>query len=287
MAIGNLFKKKNYIKLNQSNVQNAVKKGDFQKCKQCGEILFKDSLIENEHRCQTCGYNFRINASERLNTLVDKDSFKALEYNFESNNPLSLEGYEYKLKSGREKSGLEEAVIIGEGEIGGTLCAIGVMDSSFMMGSMGSVVGDMLTTLIEYATVSKLPLIIITASGGARMQEGIFSLMQMAKTSSALKRHSDKGNLYISLLTDPTTGGVSASFAMLGDIILAEPGALIGFAGPRVIKQTIRQELPEGFQSAEFLLEKGFIDKIVPRQRLNEVLAQILTLHKGRKYAAI
>ena len=194
-------------------------------------------------------------------------------------NPIDFEGYEDKLQILRDKTSINEAVITGEGKINGQDTVIAVMDSNFMMGSMGSVVGEKITRAIERATAAKKPIIIFTASGGARMQEGIFSLMQMAKTSAALARHNEKGCLYVTVLTDPTTGGVTASFAMLGDIILSEPNALIGFAGKRVIEQTIKQKLPEGFQRAEFLLEKGFIDKIVDRKVMKDTLAEILSIH--------
>ncbi|MFY9214946.1 MAG: acetyl-CoA carboxylase, carboxyltransferase subunit beta [Tissierellaceae bacterium] len=221
----------------------------------------------------------RINPRKRIQAIIDKDTFIEYDSDVESSNPLDFPDYGDKLKKAIEASGEKEAVITGEGAIDGEKVVICVMNPNFMMGSMGSVVGEKITRAIERALDKRLPLIIFTASGGARMQEGILSLMQMAKTSQALGRLAEEGILYISVLTDPTTGGVTASFAMLGDIILAEPGTLICFAGPRVIEQTIKEKLPEGFQRAEFLLEKGFVDKIVKPEDMKSVLAQIIKLH--------
>ena len=221
----------------------------------------------------------RICARDRINAILDEGSFIEYDKDLKSANPLNFPDYNNKIKVAMEKSQENEGVITGEGKIKGEACIIAVMDPSFMMGSMGSVVGEKITRAIERATEKKLPIIIFSASGGARMQEGMISLMQMAKTSAALERLSNAGILYISVLTDPTTGGVTASFAMLGDIILSEPGALIGFAGPRVIEQTIKKQLPEGFQRAEFLLKKGFIDKIVERKDMRNVLGSILNIH--------
>ena len=249
------------------------------KCETCGKVLYNKDLESSIMTCENCRTHFRIGSRERINYTIDKGTFIEYDKNMISDNPIDFEGYEDKLQSLRDKTLLNEAVITGEGKINGQDTVIAVMDSNFMMGSMGSVVGEKITRAIEKATEAKKPIIIFTASGGARMQEGIFSLMQMAKTSAAIAKHNEKGCLYITVLTDPTTGGVTASFAMLGDIILAEPNALIGFAGKRVIEQTIKQQLPEGFQRAEFLLQKGFIDKVVDRKVMKDTLAEILKIH--------
>lgn len=252
------------------------------KCKKCGEVLLKDEIKKNLMICSKCNYHFRISSAERINMIFDNGSFNEYDKGLKPANPLDFPEYEKKIHDYREKTGLDEAVVTGEGKIKGYPCIACIMEPNFMMGSMGSVVGEKITRAIERAIEKRLPLIIFSASGGARMQEGILSLMQMAKTSAALGRLSEEGLLYISVLTDPTTGGVTASFAMLGDIIISEPGALIGFAGPRVIEQTIRQKLPEGFQRAEFLKDKGFVDKIVHRKNLRDVLADILYIHSLR-----
>ena len=229
-----------------------------------------------------CGYHYRIGARQRILYLCDENSFQEHHPSVLSDNILDFPGYDKKLRTALSDSNEMESVITGTGRIGGHTCAIFAMEPNFMMGSMGIVTGDKITALFEYATERRLPVIGCTVSGGARMQEGIYSLMQMAKISGAVKMHSDAGNLYIVILTDPTMGGVTASFAMLGDIILAEPRARIGFAGARVIEQTIRQKLPAGFQSAEFLLEAGFVDEIVPRKNMKSYLEKLLLLHKGR-----
>ena len=242
--------------------------------------LFKRSKpAEAQHYVCSCGYHFRMPARKRLMNLVDEGSFWELDSDMRGGDPIHFTNYEAKKEKLRASSGENEGIICGTASIGGQKCAIFVMEPYFMMGSMGTVVGEKITRLIEYATEHSLPVIGYTVSGGARMQEGTLSLMQMAKTSGAVKRHSDAGNLYIVVLTDPTTGGVTASFAMEGDIILAEPHALIGFAGPRVIKQTMRQKLPAGFQRAEFLFEKGFVDQVVQRSEQKEMLAKLLSLH--------
>jgi acetyl-CoA carboxylase carboxyl transferase subunit beta len=220
-----------------------------------------------------------MNTRERIGLVMDTGTFKEMDAGLTSVNPLDFEGYKDKIAESQEKAGLKDAVVTGYGKIHGNDAVIAVMDSNFMMGSMGSVVGEKITRAFEYATAKQKPIIIFTASGGARMQEGMFSLMQMAKTSAAAARHDQSGGLYITVLTDPTTGGVTASFAMLGDIILAEPGALIGFAGKRVVEQTIRQKLPEEFQTAEFLLEHGFVDKIIARDNLKLALSRLIKLH--------
>lgn len=278
----NIFKKTHYVSVTSDSKSNNVAdvpSGSWIKCQSCGEVIYKKSLKEADFVCIKCQKHFRMDAWSRLKSVIDEGSFEELFTHLKTVNMLEFEGYEEKIQGLKAKTGLHEGIVTGKGMINGRSIAIGVMDSRFLMGSMGSVVGEKVTLLVEKASKEKLPLIIFTASGGARMQEGIISLMQMAKTSAALKRHSDLGLLYVTVLTDPTTGGVTASFAMLGDIILAEPGALIGFAGPRVIRDTIKQELPDGFQRAEFLLDHGFVDKIVPREIMKETLSQILEMH--------
>jgi len=254
--------------------------GLFNKCASCGETIFSEELRKNLFVCPTCGFYFRMYATTRIESVADENTFEEWGTDLEESNPLGTPGYESKIKALREKTSLHEAVVTGVCEIEGHKTVLCVMDCRFMMASMGSVVGEKITRAVERATAEKLPVIIFCASGGARMQEGIVSLMQMAKTSAALKKHSDAGLLYISVLTDPTTGGVTASFAMLGDIILAEPNALIGFAGPRVIEQTIGQKLPEGFQRSEFLLDHGFVDAIVTRTEMKQTLGKILAIHE-------
>ena len=248
-------------------------------CPKCGQDSDRKSVAQNLSVCPKCGYHFPIGAYYRLSTILDPGSFRELFEKLPAADPLSFPGYRAKVEAAQRKTGLTEAVVTATGTIGGRKCVVGVLDSRFFMGSMSTAVGEKITRAIEYAAAKKLPLVIFSASGGARMQEGIFSLMQMAKTSAALGRFSQKGGLYISVLTHPTTGGVTASFASLGDIMLAEPGALIGFAGPRVIEQTIGEKLPEGFQSAEYLLEHGFLDAIVPRDALRATLLHLLKLH--------
>lgn len=257
-----------------------IPNGMWVKCEACGSTVYKKDLEEALMVCKCCNMHFRMNARERISLIIDEDSFVEFDEAMISGNPLSYPKYEDKLNSLKEQTGLNEAVITGQGKIKGIATVIAVMDSRFMMASMGSVVGEKITRAIEKATANKMPVIIFTASGGARMQEGIISLMQMAKVSAALSRHDEAGLLYVTVLTDPTTGGVTASFAMLGDIILAEPNALIGFAGKRVIEQTIKQKLPDEFQKSEFLLEHGFIDKIVERKDLKQVLGNILDMHR-------
>ena len=249
-------------------------------CPKCGQESLRKEVEQGLSVCPACGYHWPIGAYYRLSTILDPGSFRELNAKFPAGDPLSFPGYREKQRAAQRKTGLTEAAVTATGSIKGRKCVTGVLDSRFFMGSMSAAVGEKITLAIEYAMKNKLPLIIFSASGGARMQEGIFSLMQMAKTSAALARFSDKGLLYISVLTDPTTGGVTASFASLGDIILAEPGALIGFAGPRVIQQTIGETLPEGFQRAEYQEEHGFVDAVVPRASMRETLAQLLRLHE-------
>ena len=248
-------------------------------CPHCGQPVLRRELIKNQYVCPLCGYHHPIGAYYRLSLVLDEGSFKELDEDLISNDPLSFPGYEAKLDGARRRTGLGEGVVTAVGRIDGQKVAAGVLDSRFFMGSMSAALGEKVARLIEYADKNKLPLILFSASGGARMQEGILSLMQMAKTSAAIERFSEHGGLYISIFTHPTTGGVTASFASLGDIMLAEPGALIGFAGPRVIEQTIGEKLPEGFQTAEYLLEHGFVDAIVPRARLRSTLIRLLKLH--------
>lgn len=253
----------------------------WDKCAKCEQIIFKKELDENFKICPKCGYYFRLTAYERINMLVEEGSFKELFSEILPSDPLNfkdIENYTTKLKSQQRKTKLQESVVTGTGKIDTYNVALGVLDFRFMGGSMGAVVGEKITLLVEYAIEEKLPLIIVSASGGARMQEGIISLMQMAKTSAAISKYKKIGLPFISIITDPTTGGVTASFSMLGDIIIAEPKALIGFAGPRVIKQTIKQELPEDFQTSEFLLEHGFIDIIAERKNLKKTIIQLLSI---------
>ena len=249
-------------------------------CPGCYRSMARAEVAKNLYVCPLCGHHFPIGARRRLRMLLDRDSFDELNGGCVSADPLAFPEYREKLVKARERTGLGEAALTGTGRIGGYACAVGALDGRFLMGSLGAAVGEKITRLAEYATAHALPLILISASGGARMQEGILSLMQMAKTAAAIGRHGEAGLLYVSVLTDPTTGGVTASFASLGDVTLAEPGALIGFAGPRVIQQTIGQTLPEGFQSAEFQLEHGFVDAVVPRSALRDTLAQLLMLHR-------
>ena len=253
------------------------------KCPVCKNPVLSADLNENKKVCPKCGYHFRIGARQRIELTADEGSFEEFDAELTSTNIIDFPDYTRKLKNAKLNSGENESVITGIALIEGYKVVLAVMNSQFMMGSMGTVTGEKITRAFEYAAENRLPVVIFTVSGGARMQEGILSLMQMAKTSGAVKRHSDAGLLYITVLTDPTTGGVTASFAMEGDIILSEPKALIAFAGPRVIEQTIRQKLPKDFQSAEFLLEKGFIDAVVPRGEMKKTLSHILQLHGAEK----
>ena len=267
----------------KSNVRNEkaadMMIGKWVKCDACKEIIYKDELHANLSVCPNCGKHFRLSARRRIKQIADEGTFKEIGKDILTKDPLEFKGYMKKVEGLREKTKIDEAVKCGICEIEGEKAVLGVMDGNFLMGSMGEAVGERITLAIETAIKKKLPLVMFCVSGGARMQEGIISLMQMAKTSSAIAKLNKVGLLYISVLTDPTTGGVTASFASLGDIILAEPKALIGFAGPRVIEQTIKQKLPEGFQRSEFLLEHGFIDKIVERKDMKETIAELIRLH--------
>lgn len=249
------------------------------KCPRCNNVMFMDDFVGATKVCSECNYHARLSAKERLQITIDKGSFVEYDKEMTSKNPIDFEGYPQKIKDMQEKTSLTDAVITGECTIRNKRCVIAAMDSHFMMASMGSVVGEKITRAFEQATEQNLPILIFTASGGARMQEGIIALMQMAKTSAAAARHSDKGLLYITIMTDPTTGGVTASFASLGDIIIAEPKVLIGFAGRRVIEGTIKQRLPNDFQSAEFSLEHGFVDMIVSRSNMRRTLSRLIRLH--------
>ncbi|MGS4810276.1 acetyl-CoA carboxylase, carboxyltransferase subunit beta [Streptococcus sp. Z554] len=283
-----LFSKKDkYIRINPNRslrekpqAKPEVPDELFSKCPGCKHTIYQKDL-GSDRICPHCGYTFRISAQERLALTIDMGSFLEMFTGIETQDPLKFPGYQKKLASMREKTGLDEAVVTGTALIKGEKVALGIMDSNFIMASMGTVVGEKITRLFEYATAEKLPVVLFTASGGARMQEGIMSLMQMAKISAAVKRHSNAGLFYLTILTDPTTGGVTASFAMEGDIILAEPQSLVGFAGRRVIENTVREDLPEDFQKAEFLLEHGFVDAIVKRRELSDMIARLVRLHKG------
>ena len=281
MKLQNMFKK--IRKTGSSNKENRpeVPQGLLKKCNKCQAAIFTEDVKRAGYICPKCHGYFRVHARERIRMVADENNFEEWDARMEFVNPLQFKGYEGKVKSLQEKTGLDEAVVTGKARIGGHETMLAVCDGRFLMASMGQIVGEKITRAVERATKEKLPVIIFACSGGARMQEGMVSLMQMAKTAAALKRHSEAGLLYVSVLTDPTTGGVTASFAMLGDVILAEPQALIGFAGPRVIEQTIGEKLPKGFQRSEFLLEHGFLDRIVERHEMRQVLCEILRLHEA------
>lgn len=282
MSITDWFNKRDEKRYTQPSATRGLKDvpdGVWLKCEECKRIIYEGELVENLRVCKYCGHHFKLGAMERIDTMVDEGSFAEMDSGMESADPLGFSGakpYTDKLRSAKEQSGLREAVVTGTARIGGHDLVLSVMDSSFISASMGSVVGEKVTRAFELATRERLPVVAVCASGGARMQEGMYSLMQMAKTSAAVRRHSDAGLPYIAVLTNPTYGGVTASFATLGDILIAEPGAMIGFAGQRVIEQTIRQKLPKAFQTAESLLEHGLIDEVVQRRHLTERLALYL-----------
>ena len=285
-----LFKKSQYATVKQNIVNNEddkekpnIPSGLWLKCDKCGSIIYREDLLTNSYVCTKCNYHIRLKAATRIKFFFDENSFEEIGDEIKTKNPLNYNGYEKKLAQSKTRTPSSEAVITGIGKVKGIKVAAAIMDSYFMMGSMGTVVGERITRLVEYATEAKLPLIIFTTSGGARMQEGILSLMQMAKVSAAIARHDDAGLLYISILTNPTTGGVTASFAMEGDNILSEPDALVGFAGRRVIEDTIKEKLPDTFQKAEFLLDKGFVDAIVDRRKLRQYVYNILSIHEVNK----
>jgi len=277
-----LFKSRR-IKRTSEFSKREVPENLIKNCEVCNKNTPYEDMMNNLYVCPNCGHHLKISARERIRQLTDKSSFRELDKNLESTNYDNFPGYSKKLDYSKRTTGLNEAVVIGVGKINSQKVAIAVMDSNFIMGSMGQVVGEKVARIVEYAKRRKLPLLISSTSGGARMQEGIMSLMQMAKTSAVLKKFSDDGGFYISLITHPTTGGVSASFAMLGDIIIAEPNALIGFAGKRVIENTINETLPKEFQRAEFLLEKGFVDMVVKRTEMKKTIYDLIMLHKGAK----
>jgi len=290
MAFKEMFRKPKYVTIKavpapkwpvQETTRKELPDGLWVKCPKCGEVLFNKDLDENARVCTKCAYHFRLNARQRLALTVDDRSFEEWDQDLVTVDPLDFPGYSDKLKEARERAAMPEGVITGQGAIHGSPVVLAVNEGNFMMGSMGSVVGEKITRAVERATELRLPLVIFSTSGGARMQEGILSLYQMAKTSAALAEFSRAGLLYISVLTDPTFGGVIASYASLGDILIAEPGALIGFTGPRVLKQTMRQELPPGAQTAEFNQEHGFVDLIVERPQMRAVLARLLRYHRG------
>ena len=289
MNLKDMFKKpsgrSHYISLRNSRPE--VPTGLLRKCNKCGAAIIAEDVKNGYYICPKCHGYFRVHAYRRIEMIADEGSFEEWDKEIDFVNPLDFKGYEDKINHLKERTKLNEAVVTGKVMINGNPAVVGVCDGRFMMASMGWIVGEKITRAVERATEEKLPVMIFTCSGGARMQEGIVSLMQMAKTSAALKKHSDAGQLYVSVLTDPTTGGVTASFAMLGDIILAEPKALIGFAGPRVIEQTIGQKLPKGFQRSEFLLDHGFVDRIVEREELKDVLTQILEMHHSADAAEV
>lgn len=277
------YKRKKYATIPSERARKDVPEGMIVKCDKCGKITFAKELQKNLYVCPHCDNHFSVSAPDRIQMVLDQGNFFEYDNDLISTDPLRFEGYINKLKKDMEATNINEAVVTGEGTIGGFPAVIGVMDSRFRMGSMGSVVGEKITRAIEKAVVKGYPFILFSASGGARMQEGVLSLMQMAKTSAALAKLHRKGILFISVLTNPTTGGVSASFASLGDINIAEPNALIGFAGRRIIEQTIRQKLPDDFQTAEFLLKHGQLDSIVHRKDMKQILTRLLDLHMVRR----
>ncbi len=284
MQIKDLFTKKKYATIpSEPRKRDSIPEGLMNKCSKCGTIQYSKELEKNLKVCSSCGHHFRLSAPERIAMTVDDGQFTEFDAYMESVDPLEFPGYAGKLEQQKSKSGLREAVVTGEGTIGGFPAVLAVMSFDFFTGSMGSVVGEKITRAIEAAHAKRLPLLIFSTSGGARMQESILSLMQMAKTSAALSKFQGDGGLFISIFTDPTTGGVSASFASLGDYNLAEPGALIGFAGRIVIEQTIRQKLPDDFQTAEFNLQHGQLDKVVHRKDMKATLTKLLDMHVARE----
>ncbi|WP_075620055.1 acetyl-CoA carboxylase, carboxyltransferase subunit beta [Paenisporosarcina indica] len=282
MIIRDIFsknRKKKYATIPSKASKTDVPEGIMTKCPECKHIGLTKDLVNNKKVCIACNHHYKMTAYERVAIFLDEGSFQSMDDHLQTVNPLNFPGYTEKIKADSAKTGLNEAVLTGTGSLDGQKIVVAIMDAHFRMGSMGSVVGEKITRAVEEATKQGVPFIIFTASGGARMQEGVLSLMQMAKTSVALKRHSDKGHLFISILTHPTTGGVSASFASIGDINLAEPKALIGFAGRRVIEQTVREKLPEDFQTAEFLLAHGQLDAVVHRLSMKETVSTLVKLH--------
>lgn len=275
--------KKKYATIPTEKAKNDVPEGIMMKCPECRKNVFTKDLMKNLKVCPTCDHHMKMTAYERVEIFLDENTFESMDDHLETVNPLNFPSYTEKIKSDAKKTGINEAVLTGVGQLEGQQVVVAIMDSHFRMGSMGSVVGEKITRAVEKATELRVPFIIYTASGGARMQEGVLSLMQMAKTSVALRRHSDHGLLYISILTHPTTGGVSASFASVGDINIAEPKALIGFAGRRVIEQTVREKLPEDFQTAEFLMEHGQLDAVIHRKDMREKVATLVRMHMSKE----
>lgn len=275
-----LSRKKKQVSIPAEKHKQDVPEGLMKKCEQCREIYYQKEFKKNLLVCPSCGHHHRMTAWERVDMLFDEATFEEWDQNIISGNPLNFPDYEEKLIKDQEKTKLNEAVVTGKGSIAGMPTGVAIMDSRFRMGSMGSVVGEKIVRAMEKARKEQIPFIIFTASGGARMQEGVLSLMQMTKTSIAIKRFSDEGGLFISVMTHPTTGGVSASFASLGDYNFAEPAALIGFAGRRIIEQTIREKLPKDFQTAEFLLKHGQLDKVIHRLEMKDMLTKILKMHQ-------
>lgn len=276
----NIFsKRKRYASIPSEQAKMDVPEGLMQKCKGCNKIYYRKEMKKSLDVCPNCGYHHPLKAWDRIDSLFDEGTFQEWDRRITSANPLDFPSYEEKIEKDRKKTELNEGIVTGKGEIDGHQTAIAVMDSSFRMGSMGSAIGEKISRAIENAKNESIPFIIFTASGGARMQEGVLSLMQMAKTSIAIRRFSDKGGLMISVMTHPTTGGVSASFASIGDYNFAEPGALIGFAGRRIIEQTIREKLPDDFQTAEFQLKHGQLDKVIHRHDMKETLSKLLAMH--------
>ncbi|WP_269412004.1 acetyl-CoA carboxylase, carboxyltransferase subunit beta [Lentibacillus daqui] len=273
-------KRKKYASIPGEEGKIDVPEGLMKKCDGCHKIYYRKEMKKNNYVCPNCGYHHPLSAWERIDSLFDQDTFEEWDKQLISSNPLAFPSYEQKLEKDRNKTGLNEGVVTGKGLINGQATAFAVMDSRFRMGSLGSVMGEKISRAIENAKMESIPFIIFTASGGARMQEGVLSLMQMAKTSTAIKRFSDAGGLMISVMTHPTTGGVSASFASLGDYNFAEPGALIGFAGRRIIEQTIREKLPADFQTAEFLLKHGQLDEVIHRHDLKNIISTLLAMHQ-------
>lgn len=288
MSIRDIFRKNQKIKyatIPTDKAKHDVPEGIMMKCPECRKNVFTKDLMKNLKVCPTCDHHMKMTAWERVEIFLDENTFESMDDHLETVNPLNFPSYTEKIKADAQKTELNEAVLTGIGTLDGQQVVVAIMDSHFRMGSMGSVVGEKITRAVEKATELGVPFIIFTASGGARMQEGVLSLMQMAKTSVALRRHSDHGLLYISILTHPTTGGVSASFASVGDINIAEPKALIGFAGRRVIEQTVREKLPEDFQTAEFLMNHGQLDAIIHRKEMREKVASIVHLHTTKEGA--
>ncbi|WML45639.1 acetyl-CoA carboxylase, carboxyltransferase subunit beta [Neobacillus sp. PS3-40] len=280
LFIKNNIKKKKYATIPSESVKQDVPEGIMTKCPSCKKIMYTKELLKNLKVCLHCGFHHQMNSQERLTSFIDEGSFEEMDANMISENPLNFTGYLEKVEQDRQKTNLNEAVVTGVGNVHNKKIVLAIMDASFRMGSMGSVVGEKITRAVEKANELSVPFIIFTASGGARMQEGVISLMQMAKTSVALQRFSENKGLFISIMTHPTTGGVSASFASVGDYNFAEPGALIGFAGRRIIEQTIREELPEDFQTSEFLLKHGQLDAVISRLDLKDQIGTILALHE-------